>query len=220
MVWFHGGGFSIGSGSWPVYNGAALARRGDVVVVTVNHRLGIYGYLHLGELAGPEYASSENAGMLDLVAALEWVRDNIAAFGGDPQNVMIFGESGGGAKVSTLLAMPAAAGLFHRAVVQSGPGLRVRKPVQATESAEQILMALGVDARDRTALAALTTGASHGGAEEARSHVVHGFQPGNGRHLCHEPPGRRDLRRQCARRLDDHRMQSRRGVPLPGDDLV
>ncbi len=157
MVWFHGGGFSIGSGSWPVYDGAALARRGDVVVVTVNHRLGIYGYLHLGELAGPEYASSGNAGMLDLVAALEWVRDNIAAFGGDPQNVMIFGESGGGAKVSTLLAMPAVLGLFHRAVVQSGPGLRVRKPVQATESAEQILMALGVGARDRTALAALPT---------------------------------------------------------------
>jgi para-nitrobenzyl esterase len=157
MVWFHGGGFSIGSGSWPVYDSAALARRGDVVVVTVNHRLGIYGYLHLGELAGPEYASSGNAGMLDLVAALEWVRDNIAAFGGDPQNVMIFGESGGGAKVSTLLAMPAVLGLFHRAVVQSGPGLRVRKPVQATESAEQILMALGVGARDRTALAALPT---------------------------------------------------------------
>jgi para-nitrobenzyl esterase len=157
MVWFHGGGFSIGSGSWPVYDGAALARRGDVVVVTVNHRLGIYGYLHLGELAGSEYGSSGNAGMLDLVSALEWVRDNIASFGGDPQNVMIFGESGGGAKVSTLLTMPGASGLFHRAVVQSGPGLRVRAQKQATESAEQLLSGLGVDARDHAALAAVTT---------------------------------------------------------------
>lgn len=138
MVWLHGGGFSIGSGSWPVYDGTALARRGDVVVVTVNHRLGIFGYLHLKEIAGPEFASSGNAGMLDLVAALEWVRDNIAAFGGDPSNVTIFGESGGGAKVSTLLAMPAARGLFHRAAVQSGPGLRSRVAAgQATELAKQ-----------------------------------------------------------------------------------
>ncbi|MDP9236807.1 MAG: carboxylesterase/lipase family protein [Chloroflexota bacterium] len=140
MVWLHGGGFSIGSGSWPVYDGAALVRRGDVVVVTVNHRLGIFGYLHLKELAEPEFASSGNAGMLDLVAALAWVRDNISAFGGDPSNVMIFGESGGGAKVSTLLAMPAARGLFHRAAVQSGPGLRSRVATgQATELARQVV---------------------------------------------------------------------------------
>jgi para-nitrobenzyl esterase len=157
MVWFHGGGFSIGSGSWPVYDGSALVRRGDVVVVTVNHRLGIFGYLHLAELAGAAYAASGDAGMLDLVAALEWVRDNIAAFGGDPANVTIFGESGGGAKVSTLHAMPSARGLFHRAVVQSGPGLRVRQQAQATESAAGILAGLGVDARDEAALAALTT---------------------------------------------------------------
>ncbi|MEX2247860.1 MAG: carboxylesterase/lipase family protein [Dehalococcoidia bacterium] len=157
MVWFHGGGFSIGSGSWPVYDGRALARRGDVVVVTVNHRLGIFGYLHLGELAGDEFVSSGDAGMLDLVAALSWVRDNIEAFGGDANNVMIFGESGGGAKVSTLLAMPAAAGLFHRAAVQSGPGLRVRQQKQATESAAQLLAGLQVDARDHGALAALST---------------------------------------------------------------
>src|SRR5205823_3871995 len=102
MVWMHGGGFAIGSGSWPVYDGTALASRGDVVVVTLNHRLGIFGYLHLKEIAAPEFASSGNAGMLDLVAALEWVRDNIGAFGGDPANVTIFGESGGGAKVSAL----------------------------------------------------------------------------------------------------------------------
>lgn len=140
MVWLHGGGFSIGSGSWPVYDGTALARRGDVVVVTVNHRLGIFGYLHLREIAGPEFASSGNAGMLDLVAALEWVRDNVIAFGGDPSNVTIFGESGGGVKVSTLMTMPAARGLFHRAVVQSGPGLRSRVAAgQATELAKQVV---------------------------------------------------------------------------------
>ena len=138
MVWMHGGGYSIGSGSWPVYDGTALARRGDTVVVTLNHRLGILGYLHLKELAGPEFASSGNAGMLDLVAALEWVRDNIAAFGGDPGKVTIFGESGGGAKVSTLIAMPAARGLFHRAAIQSGPGLRVKPPEQAAELARTI----------------------------------------------------------------------------------
>jgi len=143
MVWLHGGGFSIGSGSWPVYDGAALARRGDVVVVTVNHRLGIFGYLHLQEIAGPEFATSGNAGMLDLVAALAWVRDNIAALGGDASNVTIFGESGGGAKVSTLMAMPGARGLFHRAAVQSGPGLRARVGAgQATELAKQVVAEL------------------------------------------------------------------------------
>jgi para-nitrobenzyl esterase len=156
MVWMHGGGYSLGSGSWPVYDGAALARRGDVVVVTLNHRLGIFGYLHLAEIAGPEFATSGNAGMLDLVAALEWVRDNIAAFGGDPSNVTIFGESGGGAKVSTLHAMPAARGLFQRAVIQSGPGLRVRSAAQATQSAKTAIEELGIDARDQAALAALT----------------------------------------------------------------
>jgi len=140
MVWLHGGGFSIGSGSWPVYDGTALARRGDVVVVTLNHRLGIFGYLHVKEIAGPEFAASGNAGMLDLIAALEWVRDNAKAFGGDPSNVTIFGESGGGAKVSTLLAMPAGRGLFHRAAVQSGPGLRSRVATgQATELAKRVV---------------------------------------------------------------------------------
>ncbi len=145
MVWIHGGGFSIGSGSWPLYDGAALARRGDVVVITLNHRLGIFGYLHLGELAGPRFASSGNAGMLDLVAALEWVRDNSEAFGGDPGNVTVFGESGGGAKICTLLAMPATRGLFHRAVVQSGPSLRLRAVPEATKVAERTFAALDLE---------------------------------------------------------------------------
>jgi para-nitrobenzyl esterase len=125
LFWIHGGGFTAGSGQeQPAYHGENLARRGDVVVVSVNHRLGALGYLHLADF-GERYASSGNAGMLDLVQSLEWVRDNIANFGGDPGNVTIFGQSGGGAKVSTLMAMPSAKGLFHKAVVQSGSGLRM-----------------------------------------------------------------------------------------------
>ncbi len=154
MFWIHGGGYSIGSGSWPIYDGAALAARGEVVVVTVNHRLGALGYLHLAEICGKDYASSGNSGMLDLVAALEWVRDNIAAFGGDPGNVTIFGESGGGAKVSTLHVMPAARELFHRAIVQSGPGLRLQTHEAATEVAARFLSELGIE-RGPAALDAL-----------------------------------------------------------------
>ncbi|HVS64589.1 MAG TPA: carboxylesterase/lipase family protein [Thermoanaerobaculia bacterium] len=146
MVSFHGGGFTSGSGNGHGYVGDPLARYGDVVVVTVNHRLGAFGYLHLADLGGPEYAHSGNAGMLDLVAALEWVRDNITGFGGDPGNVMIWGQSGGGAKTSTLLAMPAAKGLFHRAAVQSGSSLTMRTPEQATDAAEALLAELGIDA--------------------------------------------------------------------------
>ncbi len=146
MFWIHGGGYAYGSGSWPLYDGANLARRGDVVVVTVNHRLNLFGYLYLAELGGGEYAQSGNAGMLDLVLALEWVRDNAAAFGGDPGNVTIFGESGGGSKVSTLAAMPAANGLFHKAIVQSGPGLTGAKKDEATATAKALLAELGIDA--------------------------------------------------------------------------
>jgi para-nitrobenzyl esterase len=155
MVWFHGGGYSYGSGSWPVYDGASLARRGDVVVVTVNHRLNVFGYLHLAELGGADWADSGNAGMLDLIASLEWVRDNIAGFGGDPGNVTIMGESGGGSKVSTLMAMPAADGLFHKAVIQSGPGLTGVPAEAANRSAEAVLAELGVDARNLSALQTL-----------------------------------------------------------------
>ncbi len=155
MVWFHGGGFNYGSGSWPAYDGHNLASRHDVVAITVNHRLNAFGYLYLGELLGEEYATSGNAGQQDLVAVLEWVRDNIAEFGGDPQNVTIFGQSGGGAKVSTLLAMPAAKGLFHRAIVESGPGLRGIPKESATETAQAILKALQVQPADLKAVPAL-----------------------------------------------------------------
>jgi para-nitrobenzyl esterase len=142
MVWLHGGGFSNGSGGAAMYDGGNLARRGDVVTVTVNHRLNVFGYLHLGELGGDP--SSGQAGMLDIVLVLEWVRDNIANFGGDPANVTIFGESGGGAKVSMLQAMPPAHGLFHKAIIQSGPGLRAVPTAKATENAKALLDKLGV----------------------------------------------------------------------------
>lgn len=157
LFWCHGGGFTVGSGAESRSHGGNLARRGDVVIVTVNHRLGPLGYCYLGTLANEEYPASGNVGMLDLVAALEWVRDNIAAFGGDPGNVTIFGESGGGAKVSALMAMPSAAGLFHRAIAQSGPGLRMTEPARATQNAERFLKELGISARDIERLSNLTT---------------------------------------------------------------
>ena len=144
MVWLHGGGYSQGSGGFTIYDGANLACRHDVVVVTVNHRLNVFGYLYLAELGGEKYANSSNVGMLDIVAALEWVRDNIAAFGGDPSNVTIFGQSGGGGKVSTLMAMPAAKGLFHRAIVESASAIRGLSKDEATSSAETFLAKLGL----------------------------------------------------------------------------
>lgn len=144
MVWIHGGGFTSGSGSSLSFVGDSLVRRGDVVVVTVNHRLGALGFLDLSAFAGTEYSQSGNVGMLDLVAALEWVQENIAEFGGDPENVMIFGESGGAAKVSSLLGMPRAQGLFHRAAMQSGLGLRVRTSDAAREVTDRLLAELNL----------------------------------------------------------------------------
>lgn len=142
MVWFHGGGYSVFNGSATVYDGERLCKRGDVVLVTLNHRLNAFGYLYLGEIGGEKFAESGNVGQLDLVLALEWVRDNIEEFGGDPHNVTIFGESGGGGKVSATLAMPAAKGLFHRAVIESGPGLRGITREAATKTARQFMAAL------------------------------------------------------------------------------
>ena len=145
MFWCHGGAFIAGSGSSPWYEGANLARKGDVVVVTINHRLNVFGFLHLDELGGGEaFASSGSTGMLDIVAALEWVRDNIATFGGDPGNVTIFGESGGGAKVSVLMAMPAAHGMFHKAIMQSGPAVQMASREDATATARHVLEELGL----------------------------------------------------------------------------
>ena len=143
MVYIHGGAYSNGSGSSPLYDGRRLAERGDVVVVTLNHRLNAFGYLYLHRLA-PGFEDSGNAGMLDLVLALTWVRDNIAGFGGDPGKVMLFGQSGGGAKIATLMAMPAAAGLFHRAATMSGQQLTASGPGNATRRAQALLAALNM----------------------------------------------------------------------------
>lgn len=134
MVWYHGGSFVGGSGNTNWYDGTNLSRHGDIVVITVNHRIGTTGFLHLGHLFGDDLDHSGLNGMLDLVLGLEWVRDNISAFGGDPDNVTIFGESGGGMKVSALLAMPTAKGLFHKAIIQSGAGVRM----QEREHAERV----------------------------------------------------------------------------------
>ena len=146
MVWYHGGAFSYGSANSLRTQGNSLCRRGDVVVITVNQRLNIFGHLYLAEIGGPEFAASGNAGTLDMLAALQWVRDNAAAFGGDPANVTIFGESGGGGKVSTLLAMPAAQGLFHRAVIQSGAAVRLIDKDRANRLADAVLKTLGLSA--------------------------------------------------------------------------
>ena len=155
MVRIHGGGFSTGTGNHPMYWGHASAKRGDVIYVSMNHRLGALGYLDLSQAGGAPYAHSGNAGMLDLVAALEWVRDNAENFGGDPNNVMIMGESGGGAKVSTLCAMPAAKGLFHRAVVESGSALGSRKADVSQKSTQRFFSRLGLSADQIVALTKL-----------------------------------------------------------------
>jgi len=142
MVWLHGGFFYTGSGA--TGDGENLARRGDVVVVSLNHRLNVFGFSHLADIGGSEFEHSGNAGMLDIIAALEWVRDNIERFGGDPKRVMVFGESGGGMKTSFLMASPRAKGLLHRAAVQSGPGLRMMERDRATRITEELLYEVGV----------------------------------------------------------------------------
>jgi para-nitrobenzyl esterase len=175
MVWFHGGDFASLSGSRSVFDGTRLTRRGDVVLVTVNHRLNSFGFLYLGQLL-PEFADAANVGMLDLVAALTWVRDNIAEFGGDPANVTIFGQSGGGGKVATMMAMPSAKGLFHRAIIQSGTyarnaHLEAMSKDAAAGHAQTMLAALGLKPADARKLkdlpmAALIEGTAKAGQSE------------------------------------------------------
>lgn len=143
MVWIHGGGFTAGSGSVPWYHGTAFARHGDVVVVSINYRLGAFGWLHLAGIPGAE-ATTANAGLLDQIAALRWVQDNIAAFGGDPDQVTVFGESAGAMSVATLMGTPAAAGLFHRAIAQSGAAHAVSDPEDAAEVTSRLMSELGV----------------------------------------------------------------------------
>ncbi len=186
MVWFHGGGFSSGSGSSTAYDGVRLARRGDVVVVTVNHRLNVFGYLALGHY-GEGFEDAAAAGVLDMIQALEWVRDNIVQFGGDPNTVMIFGESGGGAKVSTLMATPAASGLFHRAVVQSGAMIRFPDADEAKSAADTVVQNLGLTSDTIEQIRTLPveaiqaayagTGAATAPTIDGRTFTRHPFEP-------------------------------------------
>lgn len=169
MVWLHGGGFAYGSGSWPSYDGTNLATQ-DVVVVTLNHRLNVFGYCQLPGIRG-----SGNAGMLDIVCALEWVRDNIHLFGGDPCNVTIFGESGGGAKVSYLLAMPEANGLFHRAIIESGPGVKAVPKDRAQSLVSDLFRELDLQDGDVAGLRALPSARILAAAQAAEAR-----QPGVG----------------------------------------
>ena len=148
MMWIHGGGFTGGSNNeLRMYDGESLARRGDVVMVSVNHRLGVLGFMNLIE-HGEQYAASPNVGVMDLVAALQWVKTNISNFGGDPNTVLIFGQSGGGAKISTLMGMPSAEGLFHRAVVQSGASLRQGTLDRSAQTSAGVLAELGIGKGD------------------------------------------------------------------------
>jgi para-nitrobenzyl esterase len=185
LFWCHGGAFTMGSGS---YDGTNLAQRGDAVIVTVNHRLGPLAYCYLGELLGEEYQSSGNVGMLDLVAALAWVHNNIEAFGGDPGNVTIFGESGGGVKVSVLLAMPAAAGLFHRAIVQSGPGVRLTPREKAATQAEKLLEALKISPKDAEKLTTIPLAEIFAANATLNKNPLRGWSPVvDGQTLPHHP---------------------------------
>jgi para-nitrobenzyl esterase len=155
MVWLHGGAFSYGSANAPRYDSTRLALRGDVVVVAVNHRLNVFGHLDLSQIGGERFAPSGNVGLLDLVTALEWVREHAQRFGGDPDNVTIFGQSGGGGKVSALLAMPSAKGLFHKAIIQSGASVRFAERERTTRLAAAVLKHLGLGPDQLDALQAL-----------------------------------------------------------------
>jgi para-nitrobenzyl esterase len=156
LVWLHGGGFATGSGSSAWYDGVRKASKQDVVVVTINHRLNVFGYLYLGDLGGGEFRDAASVGMLDCVAALQWVRDNIASFGGDPKRVLIYGESGGARKTSSMMAMPPAQGLFNRCVVQSGSQLRLDTPEIGMERTEKLLKALNIPKSDLSRLWAMS----------------------------------------------------------------
>jgi para-nitrobenzyl esterase len=148
LLWFHGGGFEAGSGSSRLYDGTRMARRGDVVIATINHRLNVFGHCYLGGVLGEEFQQSGNVGYLDLIAAMKWVKENIERFGGDPNNVMIYGQSGGGRKVSLCYAGKDAQGLFHKGVVQSGSHLRIQTPEQANRLTENLLKELGIARAD------------------------------------------------------------------------
>ncbi len=152
MVWIHGGGFNTGSGSQPISLGDILALRGDVVMVTLNYRLGILGFLNLNEVTGGRIPATGNNGLLDQIAALQWIKNNISAFGGDPDNITVFGESAGGMSIGCLMAIPAARGLFHKAILESGTGAQARPLDQCVEMSESFLEATGLKSNNTTGL--------------------------------------------------------------------
>ena len=170
MAWLHGGGYTGGSPAAVPYEGAQLARKHDVVVVSITHRLNVFGFVHLADIGGEKFADASNAGMKDIVAGLEWIRDNIAAFGGDPGTVTIFGQSGGAGKVSTLLGMPAAQGLFHRAIAQSGSAVTSMPATTASQNAEALMSRLELKPNQADALQQLPI-----------EQVIAAMQPAGGR---------------------------------------
>jgi len=179
MVYFHGGGFSFGSAyELPSHDGAQMARHHDVVQVSVNHRLNALGFLDVSEIGGPDYAESANVGMTDLVAALRWIHDNIANFGGDPDRVMIYGQSGGGSKVTCLMGMPSAKGLFHRAAVQSGGGGNFADAEQSRALARQLMVELGLKPTDIGALQQMEWSKLYAAGQAAIAKVNASLPPG------------------------------------------
>jgi para-nitrobenzyl esterase len=190
MVWIHGGAFIWGAGDTPWYDGTRFAVHGDVVVVTINYRLGPFGFLHLADSFDGKFAGSGNAGILDQIAALEWVRDSIARFGGDPERVTVFGESAGAASVGTLLGTPSARGLFRGAILQSGAASWVSTREQATRGAELVVKELGVAAGDGDALLAKSTEEILAAQPDFREDGVASlpFQPVVDDVVLHQPP--------------------------------
>lgn len=178
MVWLHGGGFHVGASDDPMTYGEALARKGDIVAVSVNHRLNILGFLDLSAY-GDKYAQSANVGMLDIVKALEWVQENIEQFGGDPADVTIVGESGGGGKVGTLMCMPAAKGLFHKAIIQSGTLLNTMTQEKSQGLASAVLENLGITAEDVTKLDTISYAALVKAGNEAIEKINGPRRPGS-----------------------------------------
>ena len=213
LVYFHGGGFTFGSAyELPSQEGAQLARHHDAVSVTVNHRLNLLGFLDMSEIGGPAYADSVNVGMTDLVASLRWIRDNIANFGGDPDSVMIYGQSGGGSKVTCLMGMPSAAGLFHRASVQSGGGGNLPGMDQSKELARELMKELGLGPQRSRVAAEDGLGQAERGRQ--RRHREDWNPPAQGL----TGPGF-GAGRHAARRLVAHRRWTDRDACVPSTTL-
>lgn len=219
MVYIHGGGYNALSANTNAYDGVRLCRRGNVVVVTLNHRLNLFGYLYLKELGGPEFADSGNVGQLDLILALQWVKENIAEFGGDPNRVLIFGESGGGAKNACLMAMPGAMGLFHRCCTSSGETVTASRPETATARAQQVLAALNLTPQrindiktlPMDQLVAASRASSYWGpVVDGGSLPRHPFHPD-------APPISRHIPMMVGTNLDESRLLIGRGNPAAFD---